>query len=102
MSEQAQLVFLLSRRDTKRKDSGIPSRVISPNKGPLSLITERPRKRDDKQHPPSQQHSIGSKRRDTLTRFPVPLLERPMELVEKELGTLSCSQLRDSIKVHPY
>ena len=80
-------------------------KVISNRKGPLCLGSES--LGTSQGAPPCQHtallhpgpHHIQTHKRNSLTRFPIKLQERPIELVEKELGTMSCAQLKDSIQV---
>ena len=109
MSSEHDKLLLMWAGDTHsdKVSLDIPNTVTSSKKGPLSLNAIN----KDSQ-PPSRLHSIGqsqlsppqhfpppSQRRSTLTRYPVRMLERPIELVERELGTLSCAQLKDSLQV---
>lgn len=109
--EHAQLVFLWagSNEAPPQRKASLPNKVTSAKKGPLSLHT-RGRKGvipASTSHPVQlssthhHDHAHHSHRRNTLTKFPVRILERPIETVEKQLGTLSCAQLKDTVQVCP-
>lgn len=109
-SEHEQLLLMWAGATNSNKVSlDLPNKVTSSKKGPLSLNAikreSQPPTRlnsilGSSQLPPPPHYTPPSHRRSTLTRFPVKMLERPMELVERELGTLSCAQLKDSLQVH--
>ena len=110
---------------TQKRKLSLPNKVTNGSKGPLSLCgaEEASGKRSSKGNmnesphlPPATQSHLtthphpsrrdshltthpSSPRRESLTRYPVQLMEKPMDAVERELGTLSCTQLRDSLKV---
>lgn len=118
-AEHAQLLMLLAPVPPKRRP-GLPSMVTNAAKGPLSLSRAKEKTNEYLHQPhPLQQHLYStqpprlqpttyltkpsntrhSPRRDSLTRYPVQMLERPMDIVERELGTLSCTQFKDSLQV---
>lgn len=116
-SEHAQLLLLWARSSSNRRSKlRIPNRVTSANKGPLSLKVESQGKGDlaDELHlqgipsglvsphtyPTPHHYHQTQKLRRSLTKCPIKMLERPLELVERELGTLSCAQFRNSLQVY--
>lgn len=94
LSSDAQLLFLWagSSSDTPQGKNSLPNKVTSAKNGPLSLNGT------GDQVPPIHFHPTTPRRRNTLTKFPV-ILETPMEIVEKQLGTLSCAELKNALQV---
>lgn len=89
----------------------LPNPVGIPKRGPLKLnssaktqdglsteadrSTQTPswrKRRRTFTYPPSEHQP-----RRSLTRFPVPMLQRPMENLERELGQLSCAELLEGV-----
>lgn len=96
------------------KKKRLPNPVGVPRRGPLKLKSSAkphdrastetirctdatqtpssPKRRRALTYPPSEQQP-----RHSLTRFPIPMLQRPMENLERELGQLSCAELLEGV-----
>lgn len=101
-AEHARLLFLWTGSSSKpQRKPSLPNTVTSTKRGPLSLSGKSGHHANGfhpiNQPTPAPQHHPH--RRGTLTKFPVLMQENPMEMVEKELGTLSCAQLMDTLQV---
>ncbi len=82
--------------------ASLPNKVTTPNRGPLSLNVEGRGAHHNTRvgvAPPPPTHHHHHHHRNSLTRFPVKMIEKPMEVLEKQLGTLSCAQLKNSLQV---
>lgn len=86
----------------KRRKLQVPVKVTTPRRGPLQLG-----KRPDRDAPQSTIPSCTTKRSKTywdpqtpkpLTRFQVPNLCRPIELVKEQLEGLTCSDFKDGVQ----
>ncbi len=105
MTEHAQQIPYLwleeEAQDTKLK------KVTNNRKGPLCLGSESFAKKERAGSHPTHHTTLlhpapplhHAHKRNSLNRFPVKIPQRPMELVERELGTMSCAQLKDSVEV---
>lgn len=118
-SEHAHLVLVWGDSELDSPELTLPKKVTTAKKGPLSLNTGTEHLGTGRRRLtyPSHTHLaltpdrsnslplssiLRQRRRSSVTKYPVEMLERPIELVEKELGTLSCAQLKDSLQVTSY
>lgn len=115
MSLHAQHLPYLLESEAQDNKPCQPKKVTSNRKGPLCLSSESSIMRKERvegmwqlnkeprahqsARSPSHHHNIQTHKQKSLTRVPIILQERPMELLEKELGTMSCAQLKNSIQV---
>ena len=85
----------------------LPNPVTVPKKGPLILKTTAsshlPGRVATAQHVPNAHgrriFTNPKYQQRPLTKYPVLMVQRPIEQIESELGELSCAQLRDSIQL---
>lgn len=80
----------------------LPNRVTTTSRGPLSLNSKEipgPAPPSTHHTSPSTHHPSPYITKRSLTRFPVLMHQRPLELVEKELGELSCAELSKTLQV---
>lgn len=78
----------------------VPNRVTTAKRGPLYLSTKGKMPLEAKDVcPPPGPHSHLQKYQHSLTRFPVLMLQRPLEAIEQELGALSTTELRETLGV---
>ena len=93
---------------TKKKR--LPNPVTVPERGPLQLKTSRrlghtSLSLDSRVHTGSAKHRTyytnpnyhHHRPKRCLTRFPVPMVQRPLDCIERELGKMSCADLMENI-----
>lgn len=86
--------------DSTEKKHRLPVAVTTPKRGPLvlSVIRQQPHKGG-----PHSLHGGGkmfpktAPPRHSLNRFPVATVEHPLQLIEADLGDLSCAMLQMTI-----
>lgn len=86
--------------DSVERKHRLPVAVTTPKRGPLvlSVVTQQPHKVG--QHSQLELHGgrrLFPKSRHTLNRFPVAMVEHPLQMIEADLGHLSCSMLQTTI-----
>ena len=83
----------------------LPQSVTTPRRGPLTLRAgqkEAQRVDNTSQNHKSKGHRMfllprKPANRHSLTRFPVAMVQRPLQQIEADLGQLSCAALQDSV-----
>lgn len=83
--------------DLAQRKRRLPTSVTTPRRGPLVLRVAR-------QQPNTGYHSqlepsggYRKQSRNSLTRFPVVIEPRPLQLIEANLGHLSCATLQTAV-----
>ena len=93
----------------EKKEVRLPQAVTTPRRGPLVLRVSRRSGKEANNHnthpqPPRQGHGmflLTKKPKSSLTRFPVVMVQRPLQQIEEELGQLSCAALKENIQCMP-
>lgn len=89
--------------DSVERKHRLPVAVTTPKRGPLLLSVVRQQPHKVGQHGQLELH--GGRRtfpkspapRNSLNRFPVAMAEHPLQLIEADLGHLSCAMLQTTI-----
>ena len=93
----------------EKKEVRLPQAVTTPRRGPLVLRVSRRSGKEANNHnthpqPPRQGHGmflLTKKPKSSLTRFPMVMVQRPLQQIEEELGQLSCAALKENIQCMP-
>ena len=93
----------------EKKEVRLPQAVTTPRRGPLVLRVSRRSGKEASNHnicpqPPRQGHGmflLTKKPKSSLTRFPMVMVQRPLQQIEEELGQLSCAALKENIQCMP-
>lgn len=93
----------------EKTEARLPQAVTTPRRGPLVLRVSRGSGKEASSQstcpqPPKQGHGmflLTKKPKSSLTRFPVVMVQRPLQQIEEELGQLSCAALKDNIQLMP-
>lgn len=78
----------------------VPDPITTPKRGPLLLF--RPGQEETRTHHKltdgNQVVLLPRKpNKRSLTRFPVPMIQRPLQQIENDLGQLTCTVLQDTM-----
>ena len=109
-ASQLLLSYSLLQEEEEGPKKRLPNPVTIPRKGPLLLQTSKgsankvvggaqPKSPGKAAHRRYTNPRPQQRPKHSLTRFPVLMLQRPMEEIQNQLGKISCAELTENVKL---